>query len=299
MFLTEINNYILFWVCILGLCLGSFYNVVILRSLTGESIVFPASKCPKCQTPLKPWHNIPVFSYVFLSGKCAFCKEKISIQYPLVELLTMFLFAASFLKFGLEWKTLFAIVICSTLLIMTMTDIKEKLVDCNIAIGLTIFAFLFNGICYGTWLDSIFGLLAGVIIMEIIARLGYLFSKDRAFGEADTFVAGALGACFGLIGLFQVLLYTIFTAAIFTIPIFLYKQFKKSEKITCILFILFTLSALVYKTLFQNWYTFSALIITGLSLAFIILKNLRKDPEPMYLPLVPAFSIAALYFLFF
>ena len=92
------NNYILFWVCILGLCLGSFYNVVILRSLSGESIVFPPSKCPKCGNKLKPWHNIPVLSYIFLRGKCAFCKEKISIQYPLIELTTMILFAVSFLK---------------------------------------------------------------------------------------------------------------------------------------------------------------------------------------------------------
>ena len=152
------------------------------------------------------------------------------MQYPLIELLTMCLFAASFLKFGLEWKSLFAIVLCSTLLIMTMTDIKEKLVDCNIAIGLTIFAFLFNGICYDMWLDSIFGLLAGVIIMEIIARLGYLFTEDRAFGEADTYVAGALGACFGLNSLLTILVYTLFTAALFTVPIFLYKQYKNNLK---------------------------------------------------------------------
>ena len=81
-------NYFLFWICLIGLCLGSFYNVVILRSLSEESLVFPPSKCPKCQNRLKPWHNIPVFSYIFLKGKCAFCKEKISIQYPIIELTT-------------------------------------------------------------------------------------------------------------------------------------------------------------------------------------------------------------------
>ena len=89
-------NYILFWICIFGLCFGSFYNVVILRSLSEESLVFPASKCPHCQTKLKPWHNIPVISYILLGGKCAFCKDKISIQYPLIELITMGLFAWCF-----------------------------------------------------------------------------------------------------------------------------------------------------------------------------------------------------------
>ncbi len=294
-----LNNYILFWICIFGLCLGSFYNVVILRSLSEESIVFPPSKCPICQTRLKPWHNIPVLSYIFLRGKCAYCKEKISIQYPIIELVTMGLFAVSFLKFGLEWKTLFAIVLSSALLIMTMTDLKEKLVDCNIAIGLAIFAFLFNGIAYGLWVDSIIGLLVGALIMEAVARLGYLFTKDRAFGEADTYVAGALGACFGLSGLLQILIYTLFAAAIFTVPMFLYKQYKNNQKAICITFILFILTALIYKLLLQSWYTFAALFITGIGLSYLILKSLKQDAEPMYLPLVPAFSVAALYFLFF
>ena len=138
---TTIVNYVLFWVCIVGLCFGSFFNVVILRSLSNESIVFPASKCPKCGNALKPWHNIPLLSYLFLRGKCAFCKEKISLQYPVVEFLTMLLFAFSFLKFGFSWKTLFAIILSSCMLIMTMTDLKEKLVDCNIAIGLAVFGF--------------------------------------------------------------------------------------------------------------------------------------------------------------
>ena len=294
-----LNYYILFWVCILGLCLGSFYNVVILRSLSEESIIFPPSKCPKCGERLKPWHNIPVISYIFLRGKCAFCKEKISIQYPLIELLTMVLFALSYIKFGFEWKTLFSIIICSTLLIMTMTDLKEKLVDCNIAIGLAIVGLLYNGFVNHIWLDSIYGLLAGAIIMEILARLGYLIKKERAFGEADTYVAGALGACFGLQGLLQVLIYTLFASMIFIIPMFLYKQYKNNDKLTCILFILFALSALVFKTVWQNWYSFGVLATLGLVLAFSILRSLKNNENPMYLPLVPAFALGALYFLFF
>ena len=84
------ENYILFWICIIGLCFGSFFNVVILRSLSNESIVFPGSKCPNCEHKLFWWHNIPVLSYIILRGKCYFCKEKISIQYPVIELATMF-----------------------------------------------------------------------------------------------------------------------------------------------------------------------------------------------------------------
>ena len=292
-------NYFLFWICLIGLCLGSFYNVVILRSLSEESLVFPPSKCPKCQNRLKPWHNIPVFSYIFLKGKCAFCKEKISIQYPIIELTTMALFGACFIKFGFEWKTLFAIIVSSCLLIMTMTDLKEKLVDCNIAIGLAIVGVLYNWIVNNALLDSIYGLLLGIVLIEGIARLGYLVAKTRALGEADTYVAAALGACFGLMGLLYTLVYSLIAAMIFIIPMFLYKQFKNNNKLVCILFILFTLAILVYKTLLQNWYMFGLLATLGIVLSIAILKNPKAEENPLYLPLVPAFSLGALYFLFF
>lgn len=286
--------YILFWVCIVGLCLGSFYNVVILRSLSNESIVYPPSKCPKCGNRLKPWHNIPVLSYIFLRGKCAFCKEKISIQYPIVELVTMGLFAACFLKFGISLKTIFAMVIVSTLLIMTVTDLKEKLVDCNIAIALGVI-----GLIYNHNLDSVLGLIAGILILEIIARLGFLFTKSRAMGEADTYVAAALGACFGLNGLWTILIYTLIASMIFIIPMFLYNQYKNNNKPVLIMFILFILSALTFKLFYQNYLTLAIVAISGMLLAGLILKGLKKGKSPIYLPFVPAFALGALYFLFF
>lgn len=296
---SLLNSYILFWTCIIGLCLGSFFNVVILRSLSNENIAFPASKCPKCGNKLKAWHNIPVLSYLFLKGKCAFCKEKISIQYPLIELLTMGLYALSFIRFGISWYTLFTIVIISCLLIMTMTDLKEKLVDCNIAIGLAVIGILYNWLVAGDLLTSIYGLITSVVILEILARLGYLFTNDRAFGEADTYVAGAIGACFGLKATFIILFYTLISSMLVIIPMFLYKQYKNNNKTTCILFILFILSALIFKTQIQNILTASTLILTGLLLSISILKNLKKEACPLYLPLVPAFALGTLYFLFF
>ncbi|MBE7711346.1 MAG: prepilin peptidase [Cyanobacteria bacterium SIG31] len=296
---SLLYNYLLFWICILGACLGSFYNVVIIRSLSGESIVLPASKCPICGQKLKYWHNIPILSYLFLQGKCAFCKEKISIQYPIIEALTMGLFAFSFIKFGQSWATIFAMILSSCLLIMSTTDIKEKLVDCNIAIGLAVCGITYNWLINHTVLDSIYGILLGILTMEILARLGYLFKKGRAFGEADTYIAGALGACFGLSGITHILIYTLITSALFIIPIFLYQQIKNNNKSLSIFFILFIISVLVHKTICQSWYSFIAIICLGCILIYKILGNLKNDSEPLYFPLVPAFSIATLYFLFF
>lgn len=100
---------VLAFIFIIGLVMGSFLNVVILRTVSEESIVFPASKCPKCQTPLKWYHNIPVLSYLFLRGKCAFCKEHISWQYPIVELLTGLIFVGLFIKFCTPFDPLFGL----------------------------------------------------------------------------------------------------------------------------------------------------------------------------------------------
>lgn len=294
-------HYILFWVCIIGLCLGSFYNVVILRSLSNESIVFPASKCPKCGHTLYPWHNIPVLSYILLGGKCYFCKEKISIQYPIVELVTMLLFGFTFIKFGLSEKTLFVLFWISGFIIMTMTDLKEKLVDCNIAIAVGVSALIYNFISGGVQglLYSALGLVAGALILEIIARLGYLVAGSRAMGEADTYVAGALGAIFGFPNIGWVLLYALAASMIFIVPVFLYNQYKNNNKLTCIFSVLFILSILVFKTVWQNWISLGFVALTGMVLAISILKSIKSTESRNYLPYVPALAAGGLYFLFF
>jgi len=79
----EIFNIIV--VFLFGISIGSFLNVIIHRIPKEESIVFPASHCPKCNKSLKWYHNIPLFSWIFLKGKCAFCKESISFRYPIIE----------------------------------------------------------------------------------------------------------------------------------------------------------------------------------------------------------------------
>lgn len=306
----EFNNFILFWVCVVGLCMGSFFNVVILRSLSGESIVFPPSKCPHCNHKLYPWHNIPVLSYIFLRGKCHFCKEKISLQYPIIELLTMFMYGATFLKFGVSFETIFVFIIISALIIMTATDIKEQSVDCNIAIGLAITAIMFHlffaesTLNLQALIDPLLGLIAGAGIIELIAHAGKLIFKKRAMGEADTYVAGALGACFGLQNLIPILVYTFIASMFFVIPTFLYNQYKKNHKAVCILFILFILTALIlftcsFDSLWLHYLMLFLLATNGLALTIMILKGLKQEQTPLYMPFVPALALGTLFFIFF
>lgn len=292
--------YVFFWICIIGLCFGSFFNVVILRSLSNESIVFPPSKCPKCGNKLKWWHNIPVLSYILLRGKCGFCKEKISIQYPIVEIVTMILFGASFLRYGLSLDTIFCIFWCSCLVIMTGTDIKEKLVDCNIAIAMGVSGIIFNTLHAGWYgfIISIIGMLIGIIVMEIVARAGYLFAGTRAMGEADTYVAGALGGIFGL-QIYIPLLLSLVASMIFILPVFFYNQFKANNKLVCILGVLFALSVVVFETVWQNYLTLAIMVIIGLWLAFSVLKGIKNAENRNYLPYVPALAAGALFMIFF
>ena len=296
----DLFHYMLFWVCVVGLCLGSFFNVVILRSLSNESIVFPASKCPKCNHKLYFWHNIPVLSYILLGGKCYFCKEKISIQYPLVELLTMLLFGISFVKFGIDIKTVFVLFWLSCFIIMTATDLKAKLVDCNIAIAMAISGVIYNFVSGGveTLISSLIGLVVGAIILELIARSGYLVAGERAMGEADTYVAAAIGAIVGKDILF-VLAYALIASMIFIVPMFLYNQYKNDNKKTCILSVLFVLAIMVFKLLSQSYWALATLIVVGALLALSILKNIKQEENRNYLPYVPALAIGALYYIFF
>ena len=295
----DFNTYCIIWICIIGLCMGSFYNVVILRSLSGESIVFPSSKCPKCGNKLKPWHNIPILSYILLRGKCYFCKEKISIQYPVVEFITMLLFCFSYWRFGLSISTVFVIIWLSMLLIMTVTDLKERLVDCRIAIAMgisgCISAFIINGVA--GLISSVLGIIAGIIIFETIARCGKFIFHTDVMGEADTYVAAAIGGIFGVYNLPIVLLLGLLSYALIFLPLFIYDKFKLKDYATVISFFIFFACAIV-QLLMQNYCSYLLLIVSTIIFIINIYRGLDKKNK-REIPYVPAFSTGTLLFIIF
>ena len=156
-----------------GACIGSFLNVVALRALTKESIVFPASKCPVCNEPIKWFDKIPVLSYLFIfRGKCRNFGCKVSLQYPIVEALTAILFLAIFIAL----KTLILWFLISIAIVITITDLKKEYIfDVHMWIficGAVLYSVLFK---YG--INNAFsvcvGLLVGALTMEGIAELSY------------------------------------------------------------------------------------------------------------------------------
>ena len=320
---------ILAFVFITGLCIGSFLNVVILRTLIEVYIVFPASKCPKCGTPLKWWHNIPVISYIFLKGKCAFCKEHISIQYPIVELLTGIIFTLLFMKFGVSLQTLFVWAVAAIFMVIAGTDIKEKVVydlHTYILVGLGLLYAIIVTIAAVTQMhytgtpleftkyillnnpitNSLLGIIAGILILEICARAGYLVAGTRAFGEGDTFIAAGLGAIFGWKTLVIILGLGVLIQVVIFLPIFIKGLVKTKDWKTLVSFSIFVLYAITFYAL-QHLriitpdtmivYTIGAFIlaILGVTSCILIFKGLREHPENRtYMPFGPAMVVAAL-----
>ena len=122
------------FIFIIGLVFGSFYNVVGLRLPNKESIIMPGSHCTMCKHKIKFYDNIPVLSYIFLRGKCRYCNEKISIIYPIFELITGLLFLLCFIKFGFSLKFISSIIIISTLIVISISDIKYYIIPDSVLI---------------------------------------------------------------------------------------------------------------------------------------------------------------------
>ena len=173
---------ICFFVLITGACIGSFLNVVALRAISKESIIFPSSKCPLCNEPIKWYDNIPVISYLFtFKGKCRNCGEKVSIQYPIVEALTAILFLAVFLSFGVTFKTLLLCILLSVSIVIIITDIKKEYVFDVHSWILIIFAIITSLVINGldNYATTAIGLIVGVFVMEIIARVSYYLVRKK------------------------------------------------------------------------------------------------------------------------
>jgi len=224
---------------IVGIIFGSFLNVVILRIPKEESVVFGASHCTSCGTPLKPWHNIPLFSWLFLRGKCSYCKTSISMQYPLIELLSGALFITLADKFGISLPVFFIGLSFLMLLALSIIDFKYKMVPDSLNLLAILFAVIgawsINGVVLNLQNALLF---AGGFTLLRFALSYYLTSSiyraglpsktswnrhyDRtpfieAMGEGDIMVAATMGALLGA----KLAFVAIFLSALLALPVML------------------------------------------------------------------------------
>lgn len=131
----------------IGACVGSFLNVVVYRLPHGESLITPASHCPKCGQPIKAWDNIPIFSWLLLRGRCRYCRQPIAVRYPLVELATALLYLAVWLRvnaLGLPYAILPGwFFLIGALLAVTITDLESRMITDKVTYtGMMVAVFL-------------------------------------------------------------------------------------------------------------------------------------------------------------
>lgn len=231
---------------IFGAIVGSFLNVVILRlPQENGSIIYPASHCPKCQTPLSWYENIPVLSYLVQYGKCRHCHTTISLQYPVVEILMALLSAALLHRFGLSVQAGGFFVFSAALLVIIFIDLKHQIIPDVISLPGIIIGLLFSLVNPQLhWLDSLLGALGGGGLLYSVALIYYFWRKQDGMGGGDIKLLAMLGAFLG----WQSLPFIIFASSLSgSLVGIIFLAAKKKDSTTRIPFGPFlSLSALVY-----------------------------------------------------
>lgn len=182
--IKRMNIIIGVYIIILGLLLGSFFNVCIYRVPRGESIAFPPSHCTSCNNKIRGYDLIPIISYILLKGKCRYCGEKISLRYPAVEILTAAMFYLVYLKYGLSFFTIKFIVLVALLIVIGMIDLDTTDVYFSTTLTGIIFGLGFIIVGYFFNLSIMEFILGGIAAGGFIATI-ILLTKGMGWGDAE------------------------------------------------------------------------------------------------------------------
>ena len=193
-----------------GLIVGSFLNTVIYRlplimgyeekdiSFIKFNLAYPASHCPNCESKLPFYLNIPLLSFIWLKGRCSFCKDKISTQYPLIELVTGILFSWIALNSLDLLQSAILCIFFSALLVLSVIDSKFKLVPSPISLSLIVIALLYNFLLNPDLVkDALLGALCGYLFFFLIEKLFKYLKGIEGLGRGDAKVFASMGALMG------------------------------------------------------------------------------------------------------
>lgn len=205
------NPFILGFSFIFGLCIGSFLNVCISRLPSGDSIIYPGSRCPRCLTPIRAYDNIPVLSWFWLRGKCRACRLPIAFRYPVIEILSGGFALCAVLKFGITLSALVYFLFVAVLLVVTFIDLDHQIIPNEITLpGIPLFfaaAMILPNINY---IDSLIGIVAGGGSLYLVGLAYYLATGIEGMGGGDIKLLAMIGALIG----WQGVLFTIFVASV-------------------------------------------------------------------------------------
>jgi len=207
---------------LIGLILGSFYNVLIYRLPRNISVVFPSSHCPECGAKIRWYDNIPLLSYLFLRGKCRECGERISVQYPLVELASGLLAVWSYWRWGASADALVYYLFFSALMVLSLIDLKFFILPDAITIPGTAVGFASSFFREDiTPLQSLTGLLVGFLIPFVIYLYYVKVRKMEGLGFGDVKLLAFIGSVCGVYGVLSSLFLGSIVGLLFALPVIL------------------------------------------------------------------------------
>ena len=199
------------FIFIFGLCIGSFLNVCIYRLPASKSIVHPRSMCSNCGALIASYDNIPILSYLWLKGRCRHCKTKISLRYPVVELLAGLFALGTYLKFGLTIEALIYYLFFAALMVVTFIDLDHRIIPDVITLpGIPIFFAAGLALPAITYKEALLGILIGGGSLFLVAWVYSLITKKEGMGGGDIKLLAMMGAIVGWKGV----LFTIFVASL-------------------------------------------------------------------------------------
>lgn len=217
-------------VLIFGLIIGSFLNVVIFRLPAGKSLIQPGSQCSKCKKPVRWYDNVPVVSYLILAGKCRNCSSRISIQYPVVELVTAMLFLAAKIRFGWSWLLwVHDFPFLAILIAITFIDLEHRLIPDELSLGGLGLGLLTTWLVPGvSWIQPLIGAAIGFSLFYGFAWIYFKMTGRSGLGGGDIKLLAMLGAFLGPLGVFTTVLMSSILGSVIGVAWALATQRKKA-----------------------------------------------------------------------
>jgi leader peptidase (prepilin peptidase) / N-methyltransferase len=219
--MTGIPEYWLWiYAAFAGAAIGSFLNVCVYRWPAEQSVLRPRSRCPSCETPIQWYDNVPVFSYLFLRGRCRNCGASISAQYPAVEIVCALIWLGTAVRFGFSIETLRSATFLTLLLGIALTDAREMVIPDQFTLVGGAFGLLTAALPGGfSFLQALIGAVLGYVLMWAVKLGGEKALKKPALGVGDIHMMAMVGAFLGPTGCLLTIFLGSFLGLVIGVPV--------------------------------------------------------------------------------